>query len=59
MTSYERELWNALQALKNEASGCIQLEETALRELLGNTNVNCLRFRIDRAIEVLSKATND
>lgn len=50
----EARLREALNGLHNETRGIISLAEEALRNAVGNTNVNCLLHRLDKADEALT-----
>ena len=50
------ELLEGLKYLSAEVAGMIGIEEQAFRDLLGNTNVNCLKQRWLNAREAIAKA---
>ena len=44
-----------LRHLNNEIKGIVGIEEYSLREIVGNTNVECLKLRISEANEILAQ----
>jgi hypothetical protein len=49
-------LYDALSGLLGEVEGALGMEENALRGLLGNTNLACLKRRVEQARAALAKA---
>lgn len=47
-----------LNTLANEMQGAIGIEEFSLREILGNTNVECLKLSIEKARKYQFKYSN-
>ena len=43
----------ALRKLRNEVSGMLGIAEAEIREIVGNTNVNCLKRRLEEADKLL------
>jgi hypothetical protein len=50
------ELLAALIHLRNEARGCVGLNEPEMRALVGNANFACLTNRIEEAEQAIRKA---
>lgn len=61
LESFKKEALGALNNLANEVEGALGIEEFSLRQILGYTNVECIKLCLGQAREFLSKhgALND